>query len=101
MATDHEISHGRNITWTLRAKQAREHIREAWIGTSWIGEMSADGSRDGSRFGRSTCSSPACAQHKTPCCNWCASAGALRAGTGSETPSSMRMPTGTGVMAPA
>ena len=50
MATDHEISHGRNITWTLRAKQAPEHIREAWIGTSWIVGMSADGSRDGKPF---------------------------------------------------
>jgi predicted transposase YbfD/YdcC len=36
VATDHEFSHGRNIAWTLRAKQAPEHIREAWIGTSWI-----------------------------------------------------------------
>ena len=50
MATYDEISHGRNITWTLRAKQAPEHIREAWIGTSWIVEMSADGSRDGKPF---------------------------------------------------
>ncbi len=50
MATDHEIGHGRNITWELRAKQAPEHIREAWVGTSWIVEMSADGSRDGKPF---------------------------------------------------
>jgi hypothetical protein len=50
VAMDHETSHGRNITWTLRAKQAPEHIREAWIGTSWIVEMSADGSRDGQPF---------------------------------------------------
>ena len=47
MATDYEIGHGRNITWILRAKQAPEHIREAWIGTSWIVEMTADGIRDG------------------------------------------------------
>ena len=47
MATDHEISHGRNITWTLRAKQAPEHIREAWIGTSWIVEVTVTGRRDG------------------------------------------------------
>ncbi len=26
-ATDQEISHGRTITWTLRAKQGPEHIR--------------------------------------------------------------------------
>ena len=50
MATDHEIGHGRNITWELRAKQALEHIREAWVGTSWIMEMTATGSRDGKPF---------------------------------------------------
>ena len=44
VATDHEISHGRDITWTLRAKEAPEHISEAWIGTSWIVEVSATGS---------------------------------------------------------
>jgi predicted transposase YbfD/YdcC len=50
MATDHEISHGRDITWTLRAKQAPEHITEAWIGTSWIVEVVARGIRDGKPF---------------------------------------------------
>ena len=50
MATDHEIGHGRDITWTLRAKQAPEHIREAWIGTSWIVEVAADGTRDSKPF---------------------------------------------------
>jgi hypothetical protein len=50
VATDHEISHGRPITWTLRAKQAPEHIREAWIGTSWIVEVVASGTRDGKPF---------------------------------------------------
>ena len=45
MATDHEIGHGRNITWTLRAKQAPDHIRESWAGTSWIVEVMASGSR--------------------------------------------------------
>ena len=47
---DHEIGHGRNIAWTLRAKQAPEHIRDAWIGTSWIVEMTADGVREGKPF---------------------------------------------------
>ena len=47
---DHEIGHGRNIAWTLRAKQAPEHIREAWIGTSWIVEKTADGVREGKPF---------------------------------------------------
>jgi predicted transposase YbfD/YdcC len=50
VATDREISHGRAITWTLRAKQAPEHIREASSGTSWIVEMAAVGTRDGKTF---------------------------------------------------
>ena len=50
MATDHEIGHGRNITWTLRAKQAPEHIREAWVGSSLIVEVAATGRRDGKAF---------------------------------------------------
>lgn len=49
-AGDHEKSHGRDITWKLRAKQAPEHITEAWIGTSWIVEVNATGSRDGKPF---------------------------------------------------
>ena len=50
VATDHEVSHGRNITWKLRAKQAPEHIRENWIGTSWIVEVMVTGIRDGKPF---------------------------------------------------
>ena len=50
VATDHEISHGRDITWTLRAKQAPEHISETWIGTSWIVELVAIGTRDARPF---------------------------------------------------
>jgi hypothetical protein len=50
VAKDHEISHGRDIVWTLRAKQAPEIIREAWIGTSWIVELMATGTRDGKTF---------------------------------------------------
>jgi hypothetical protein len=42
-----------------------------------------------------------CAPRRKRCCNWCVTAGALRAGTGSATPSSMRMPTVNAVMAPA
>ncbi len=42
-----EEAHGRAITWTLRAKQAPEHIREAWRGTSWIVELNANGTRGG------------------------------------------------------
>jgi hypothetical protein len=50
LATDHEKSHGRDITWTLRAKEAPEHIREDWIGTSWIVEVAATGTRDDKPF---------------------------------------------------
>ncbi len=50
VAMDHEIGHGRNIAWALRAKQTPVHIPETWIGTSWIVEMRADGSRDGKPF---------------------------------------------------
>jgi predicted transposase YbfD/YdcC len=50
VATDHELGHGRNITWTLRAKEAPEHIRSAWIGTSWIVEVATEGTREGKPF---------------------------------------------------
>jgi predicted transposase YbfD/YdcC len=50
VATAHEKSHGRTITWTLRAKEAPEHIRSAWSGTSWIVEVVTEGSRDGQPF---------------------------------------------------
>ena len=50
VATEHEISHGRDITWALRAKEAPEHIRETWSGTSWIVEVSTTGSRNGKPF---------------------------------------------------
>ncbi|MCP9841748.1 transposase [Synechococcus sp. J7-Johnson] len=45
-----EEGHGRAITWTLRAKQAPEHIRQAWSGTSWIVEVNGTGTRDGKPF---------------------------------------------------
>jgi hypothetical protein len=50
VASDHEDNHGRDISWTLRAKQAPEHNQEAWVGTSWIVEVVADGVRDGMPF---------------------------------------------------
>ena len=50
VATEHEISHGRDIAWTLRAKEAPEHIRQTWSGTSWIVEVSTSGIRDGKPF---------------------------------------------------
>jgi hypothetical protein len=50
LAIDHEGRYGREITWTLRAKQAPEHIRKAWVGTSWIVEFTATGRRDRKAF---------------------------------------------------
>jgi hypothetical protein len=50
VATDQEISHGRDITWTLPTKEAPQHIRVSWVGTSWIVEMTATGTRDGRPF---------------------------------------------------
>ena len=47
LATDHEISHGCDITWNLRPKEAPDHIKENWYGTSWIVEVIATGMRDG------------------------------------------------------
>ena len=48
--TDHEISHGRDIAWSLQAKEAPDHIREAWIGTSRNVEVSATGRRESKPF---------------------------------------------------
>jgi hypothetical protein len=50
VATDHEVGHGHDGTWLLRARQAPEHISEAWIGPSWILDVMASGTRDGRPF---------------------------------------------------
>jgi hypothetical protein len=50
LAKDHEIRHGRDITWRLRAKEASVHIREEWVGTSWIVDVVTTGRRDGKTF---------------------------------------------------
>ena len=50
MATHCEKSHGRDITWTLRAKPAPESIRAEWIDTSWIVEVVAERTREGKPF---------------------------------------------------
>ncbi|QEY32687.1 ISAs1 family transposase [Synechococcus sp. RSCCF101] len=49
-ATDHELGHGRDITWSIRAKEAPAHIKENWPGSAWIVEVSATGSRQGKPF---------------------------------------------------
>ena len=74
VATDHEVSHGRDITWTLRAKQPPKHISEAWIGTSWIVEVMAGGTREGKPFKATHLFCQACAPRQKPCCNWCGTA---------------------------
>jgi hypothetical protein len=50
VAMDHEVSHGRVITCTLRAKLGQPHIAQAWVGTWWIVEVTASGTRDGKPF---------------------------------------------------
>ena len=49
-ATHHEIGHGREITWALRAKEAPEHIKANWPGSAWIVELLASGNRNGKPF---------------------------------------------------
>jgi hypothetical protein len=49
-ATDHELGHSRDITWTLEAKEAPGHIREEWLSTSWIVEVVTTGLRNGNPF---------------------------------------------------
>ena len=98
MATDHEIGHGRDISWTLRAKQAPEHIAEAWIGTSWIGELKAIGLRDGKTFQATHLFLPSLRTTPESLLRLVLRAEALRACTGSVTPSSRKMPIGIGAM---
>ncbi len=50
LATDHQIAHGRDIIWSFRKKEAPDHIKENWYGTSWIVEVIASGTRDGKTF---------------------------------------------------
>ena len=38
---DQEVGHGRDITWSLRAKEAPDQFKEIWRGTSWIVEVTA------------------------------------------------------------
>lgn len=48
--SDFEKSHGRQVLWELRARNATEAIRERWIGASWIIELVSSGQRDGKPF---------------------------------------------------
>jgi hypothetical protein len=69
VATDHEKRHGRDTIWTLRAKEAPDHIKENWPGSAWIVEVIAyTTTRRGKRGSGSTCSSPALEQRQKHCC---------------------------------
>jgi hypothetical protein len=46
-ATVSEHGHGRETTWTLRAKQAADFITGAWPGSTWIVELVVSGKRAG------------------------------------------------------
>jgi len=45
--SDVEARHGRQVRWTLRARNATEAIRERWVGASWIIELVSTGRREG------------------------------------------------------
>ena len=38
-ATAEEKSHGRDTRWELQAKEAPDHIKDAWPGSAWIVEL--------------------------------------------------------------
>ena len=48
--SDFEASHGRQVCWTLRARNATGTIRERWAGASWIVELVSTSRRDGKPF---------------------------------------------------
>ena len=50
MISDFETSHGREVQWQLRARNATAAIRERWLGASWIIELVSTGRRDGKTF---------------------------------------------------
>ena len=43
--SDVEAGHGRQVRWTLRARNATDAIRERWAGASWILELVSTGLR--------------------------------------------------------
>ena len=48
-AAGHEKRHGRDTTWSLRAKEAPDHIKANWPGCSWIVEVITSVTRKGKR----------------------------------------------------
>ena len=101
MATDREIGHGRDILWTLRAKEAPQHIKANWHGTSWIAEVIATGTRDGKPFKATHRFITSLRTTPDTLLRLVREAGALRAGTGFVTPSSTRTTTATAATVPA
>jgi hypothetical protein len=45
-----ETGHGRTTTWTLRAREATDVIRQDWPGVSWVIELVVTGTRKGKRY---------------------------------------------------
>jgi hypothetical protein len=43
--SDCEAGHGRQVRWTLRARNATDAIRQRWAGASWIIELVSSGLR--------------------------------------------------------
>jgi hypothetical protein len=46
VTTDHEVGNGREIPWIVPEKEAPEHIRSTWSGSSWIVEVITEGPRE-------------------------------------------------------
>lgn len=46
-ASEHEVDHGRDITWSLRAMPAPEWVVEHWPGSATIIAVRSQGIRDG------------------------------------------------------
>jgi hypothetical protein len=47
---DVEASHGHQVHWQLRARNATDTIRQRWAGASWIIELVSTGRRNGKPF---------------------------------------------------
>jgi hypothetical protein len=45
-----ENGHGRTTTWTLRAREATDVIRQDWPGASWVIELVTTGTRKGKPY---------------------------------------------------
>ena len=48
--SDCEAGHGRQVRWTLRARNATDTIRQRWAGASWIIELVSTGLRGSKPF---------------------------------------------------